>query len=264
MNVVGFIPGRMAATRFPGKPLARIAGIPMIGHVYLRSRMSRSLSDLYVATCDREIAEYIEKIGGKVVMTKDSHKRASDRCAEALEKVEKKTKKKIDVAVMIQGDEPMTFPQMIDEAVAPFKKDSSVQVVNLTSPIRSRQEQDDPNEIKIVFDHRGNALYFSRSPIPSWAKASQPVPMWKQVCIIPFRRDFLYQFNRLRPTALEIAESIDMLRLLEHGYPVRMVKTRYETYSVDTREDLLEVEKHLKKDALFKKYSRIAQEGVCL
>lgn len=189
-------------------------------------------------------------------MTKASHQRASDRCAEALEKVEKKTKKKIDVAVMIQGDEPMTFPNMIDESVAPIIKDKSVHVVNLTSPIRSRQEQDDPNEIKVVFDHRGNALYFSRAPIPSWAKSPSPVPMWKQVCIIPFRRDFLYRFNRLRPTALEKAESIDMLRLLEHGYSVRMVQTKFETYSVDTPEDLREVEKYMQKDSLYKQYSK--------
>lgn len=259
MNIVGFIPGRMAATRFPGKPMAPIAGMPMIGHVYLRSRMSRSLDAVVVATCDAEIAAYVERIGGRAIMTKDTHTRASDRCAEALSKMEKIMRKKIDIAVMIQGDEPMVHPKMIDEAIKPMKKDRSIQVVNLTAPIHTREEQEDPNEIKVVLDQKGNALYFSRAPIPS--KVKEGTPMWKQVCIIPFRRDFLYKFNRLKPTSLEAAESIDMLRLLEYGYPVRMVKTRFETMSVDTPEDLAEVERLMKDDALFKRYGK--EKAVC-
>ena len=135
-------------------------------------------------------------------------------------------------------------------------KDASVLVTNLTAPIENRRDQRDPNEIKVAMDGEGNALYFSREPIPSWKKASENVPMWKQVCIIPFRRDFLYTFNRLKPTPLEKAESIDMLRAMENGYRVRMVKTRCRTYSVDTPQDLKEVEALMRRDILYKKYAK--------
>ena len=114
LAIIGIIPARMASTRFPNKPMAKIAGIPMIGHVYLRCKMSGLLDDLYVATCDKEIYDYIESIGGKAVMTADTHERASDRCAEALQKIEMSTGRRADIMVMIQGDEPMIRPQMID------------------------------------------------------------------------------------------------------------------------------------------------------
>jgi 3-deoxy-manno-octulosonate cytidylyltransferase (CMP-KDO synthetase) len=254
MNIIGIIPARMSSSRFPGKPLAPIKSIPMLGHVFYRSRMSGSLSDLYVATCDREIADYTESIGGKYVMTLESHERASDRAAEAVQKIESETGKRMDIVVMIQGDEPMLYPEMIDEAVRPLLEDKSIQVSNLMAPMKTKEEQEDPNEVKVVTDRHGFALYFSREPIPSWKKGAKKLPMMKQVCIIPFRRDFLMEFNRLEPGVLEIAESVDMLRVLEHGLKVKMVLTDIETYSVDTIDDLKHVEKLLENDQLIKKY----------
>jgi 3-deoxy-manno-octulosonate cytidylyltransferase (CMP-KDO synthetase) len=254
MNIIGMIPARMASSRFPGKPMAKICGIPMIGHVYLRCQMASSMSDLYVATCDQEVREYIESIGGKAIMTADTHERASERCSEAMQKAEEMTGRKADILVMIQGDEPLTFPEMIDEAVSPMLIDDKILVTNLMAPMATREEQEDPNEVKVVTDLKNNALYFSREPIPSWKKGAKSVPMLKQVCIIPFRRDFLIKFNELKPTPLEIVESVDMMRVLEHGFGVKMVMTKFETYSVDTLEDLKFVETYMEKDALFQKY----------
>ncbi|MBI5140280.1 MAG: 3-deoxy-manno-octulosonate cytidylyltransferase [Candidatus Vogelbacteria bacterium] len=242
-KVIGIIPARMSSTRFPGKPLAKIQGIPMIGHVYFGSKKSKSLAEVYVATCDQKIFDYIESIGGKAVMTAKSHERATDRTAECLLKIEKQTGDKIDFVVMIQGDEPMIVPQMIDEAVQPLLEDDNILVSNLVAPLLIRDEQNDPNEVKVVIDQQGYALYFSREPIPSWEKGGTNILMLKQVCIIPFRRDFLIKFNQLTQTPLEIAESIDMLRILEHGYKVKTILSKHKTYSVDTPEDLSRVEK---------------------
>jgi len=253
--IIGIIPARMASTRFPGKPLALIGGIPMIGHVYFRCKMSKCLDEVYVATCDRAVMDYMRSINGKAIMTADTHERASDRTAECLLKVEKETGHKIDIVVMIQGDEPMIVPEMIDAAVAPLLSEPGLQVVNLMSELDNRADHDDPNEVKVVVDRQNNALYFSREPIPSWKKGAKQLPMLKQVCVIPFRRDFLIKFNELEPTPLEIAESVDMLRVLEHGYKVKMVKVDHETYSVDTPADLKHVEQIMKSGELLKLYS---------
>jgi len=247
----------MASSRFPGKPLAAICGIPMVGHVYLRSKISRTLGDVYVATCDNEIVRYIESIGGKAIMTADTHERASDRCAEAMTKIEEATGKKIDIVVMIQGDEPLLYPDMIDKSIEPLMKDDSIHVVNLMGPLKTREEHDDPNEVKVVVDRNDLALYFSREPIPSWKKGAKELPMLKQICIIPFRRDYLLKFNALPQTPLEIVESVDMLRVLEHGDKVKMVPVDFDTYSVDTPEDLVKVELLMAKDPLFPSYKMV-------
>ena len=256
MNIIGIIPARMGSSRFPGKPLAKICGIPMVEHAYHRSSLAGKLSQVYVATCDREISHAAHSFGGHVIMTKNTHERASDRVAEAMLKAEKKIKKKVDIVVMIQGDEPMVFPQMIDCAIVPLLKDPEITVVNLFTALKDRQEQHDPNEIKVVLDHQNFALYFSRAPIPSDIKSSASIPMFKQICIIPFRRDFLLQFNQWKQTPLEMAESVDMLRILQNGHRIKMVPSKFETYSVDTPADLKKVENLMKKDVLFKRYRR--------
>ncbi|MDQ7822786.1 MAG: 3-deoxy-manno-octulosonate cytidylyltransferase [Candidatus Eremiobacteraeota bacterium] len=254
MNIIGIIPARMASSRFPGKPLEKILGMPMIGHVYFRSAMCPSLKEVYVAGCDREVEEYMASIGGKYILTKDTHERASDRTAEAMLSIEKKTGKRVDILVMIQGDEPMLHPEMIEEALKPMIDDNTTNVVNLMAPLKTREEHNDPNEVKVVTDLHENALYFSREPIPSWRKGASSVPMMKQVCIIPFRRDFLITFNSLTSTPLEKVESVDMLRVLEHGYQVKMVLSTFDTYSVDTPEDLRKVEQLIGSDSLIKSY----------
>jgi len=256
MRVVAVIPARMASSRFPGKPMALIHGMPMIGHCYCRVRLCEELSDTYVATCDTEIFDYIESIGGKVVMTADTHERASDRAAEAMLKIEKQTGEKTDILVMVQGDEPMDTPQMVSEALAPMLADESINVVNLVAPISNAEEFEDPNTVKVVTDPAGNALYFSREPVPSRKKWSGDVPMQKQVCVIPFRRDYLLEFNNTLETPLEQIESVDMLRVLESGGRVQMVPTRYRSIGVDTPEHLEQVSQLMADDPLMKGYLR--------
>lgn len=242
MKILALIPARMGSSRFPGKPMAPILGKPMIGHVYERVAKSPLLDLTAVATCDKEIYDYIESIGGVAVMTGNQHERASDRCAEALAKLEAVNKTKYDIVVMVQGDEPMTHHDMIAEAVQPLLDDPDVQVVNLLGKIKDIAEFEDRNCIKVVCDLKLNALYFSREPIPTRCKIDN-IPMGKQVCIIPFRREFLMRYISLNPSPLEIAESVDMMRVLEHGYKVRMTPTRYNSQAVDTPVDLVKVER---------------------
>ena len=237
-EITAIIPARMGSTRFPGKPMAEIHGVPMVGHVYFRTRLCSLLSETYVATCDQEIYDYIVSVGGKAVMTADTHERCSDRTAEAMLKVESETGQKVEIVVMVQGDEPMVTPEMIEKAVTPMLEDPTIRVVNLMARMKTVEEFEDPNEVKVVVDLNGRALYFSREPIPSRRKGVQNVPMLKQVCIIPFRRDYLLEFNRLPETPLEKIESVDMMRVIEHGEHVNMVLTEAETLSVDTPEDL--------------------------
>lgn len=254
MNIIGIIPARLASTRLPNKPMANILGMPMIGHVFLRSKMSKILNEVFVATCDEEIAKYIESIGGRAIMTSNTHERASDRSAEALLKIEEELGIKIDIVVMIQGDEPMLTPEMITAAVNPLIDDNSINITNLMSEIKTKEEHEDPAEVKVVVDKNSNALYFSREPIPSRKKGSSEIPMLKQVCIIPFRKDFLLEYNNMSQTPLEIIESIDMNRLLENGIKIKMVLIKDETYSVDTIEDLKRVNEKMKSDIYITKY----------
>lgn len=254
MNVIAIIPARMGSSRFPGKPLAPIRGMPMVGHVYVRTRMSKSVSETWVATCDREIFEYIESIGGKAVMTADTHERCTDRTAEAMFKIEESTGRKVDIVVMVQGDEPLVTPGMIDEAVAALRDDPSVGISCLMGEIERMEDFKDPNEIKVVTDLKGYALYFSREPIPSPSRQADGGAMLKQVCIIPFQRDSLLRFNSLPSTPLEIVESVDLMRVLEHGDKLKMVMTRDRNVSVDTPEDLASAEKAMETDQLVKTY----------
>jgi 3-deoxy-manno-octulosonate cytidylyltransferase (CMP-KDO synthetase) len=238
-EIVAIIPARMGSTRFPGKPMAEIHGVPMVGHVYFRTKMCSLLSETYVATCDQEIYDYIFSVGGKAIMTSDAHERCSDRTAEAMLEVESATGIKVDIVVMVQGDEPMVTLKMIEAAVNPMLGDPSIQVVNLMARIKTGEEFEDPNEVKVV---------------PSRRKGVKDVPMLKQVCIIPFRRDYLLEFNGLPETPLERIESVDMMRVIEHGERVHMVMTDVETLSVDTPEDLERVVDLMKEDALINEY----------
>ena len=242
MNILAIIPARMGSSRFPGKPLAEILGKPMIGHVYDQVKKCNLLTKTVVATCDDEIKKYIESIGGKAVMTGNHHERASDSCAEALGCVEKEDSMQYDIIVMIQGDEPMTRAEMIVEAVTPMLENSQIVITNLLGDIETIEEFEDRNCIKVVCDQYSNAIYFSREAIPTRSKIMD-IPMKKQVCIIPFTRDFLLKYTEMAPTPLEIAESVDMMRVLEWGFKVKMIPTKYRTVPVDTKSDLIKVEK---------------------
>jgi len=253
MNIIAIIPARMASSRFPNKPMADILGMPMIGHCYFRTKMSKSLNEVYIATPDEVIFNYATSIGAKAIMTSDKHERASDRCAEAMLKIEEETKQKVDIMVLVQGDEPLTFPEMIDEAIEPVKN-GEAKITNLVADLETVEEFEDPNEVKVVMDKNNFALYFSREPIPSRKKGVLQVPMKKQVCVIPFERDFLLEYNETEPTPLEIIESVDMMRILENGEKVKMVETSFKTKAVDTKEDLEKVIEMMKKDKLVGSY----------
>ena len=246
MKILALIPARMGSSRFPGKPLAKILDKPMIEHVYKNVEKCELLTKTVVATCDEEIFDFIKSINGQVVMTSDKHERASDRCAEALAFLEQDDNVLYDIVAMVQGDEPMTHPDMITEALTPMLENPEIVVTNLMGDISSDDEFDDRNCIKVVCDLKNNALCFSREPIPT--RRFGNVPMKKQVCVIPFTREFLLQYTRLSPTPLEIAESVDMMRVLEHGEKVKMVPTKHQTYPVDTESDLTRVEELMQKN----------------
>src|SRR3989338_8538804 len=200
-KIIAIIPARMGSSRFPGKSLAPILGIPMIGHCYFRTRMCGIFDDIYVTTCDKEIKDYAESIGANVVMTKDTHERAMDRTAEAVEKIEKETEEKIDIVVQIQGDEPMVTPEMLESATRKMIDDTSINIMNLVSPIVDKRDLEIPDTLKVVTDLKGNILYYSRSLIPyDTKKYSGKVPYLKTLGIHLFRRDFLFEFHDMEPT----------------------------------------------------------------
>lgn len=257
MIAIAIIPARMGSSRFPGKPMVHIHGIPMIGHCYYRTSMCQKLLNTYVATCDQEIYDYIISIGGRAVMTSDQHERATDRTAEAMLEIEKKIGNKVDIVVMVQGDEPMVTPEMVEESLLPFEKDKSINVVNLMAYMDTVNEFEDPNEVKVVVDNNSDAIYFSREPIPSRKKGFENVPMLKQVCIIPFKREYLLKFNETEETELEKIESVDMMRIVENGEKVHMVLTKINSLSVDTEEDRLNVVEKMTGDNLMSQYKKL-------
>lgn len=241
----------MGSTRYPGKPLCDILGMSMVEHVYRRCALSKYATDLFVAACDDPIHECVEAFGGKVIMTDPDIKRPGLRVAGAAETLGLDDD---DIVVVVQGDEPMVHPDMIDLAVQPLLDESDVYVSNLCKEL-TEEEWTDPGEIKVVCDLQMNAMYMSRSPIPSVVHEEQRTTWWKQVCIMPFRWHFMKRFNHeLEPTPLELQESIEMIRALQHGYKVRMVPSPYVSKSVDTEEDRQIVEQLMKEDEIYKRY----------
>jgi len=253
MKVTAMIPSRMGSWRFPGKPLCDICGLPMIEHVYKRTAMSKVLHETYMVTCNKEIEEATKKFGGKVIMTPDTFNRCTDRIAYAAEK----SGCDADIIVVVQGDEPLVYPEMIDQAVKPMLEDPSIVCGCLISKTESAEEFDDRNVIKVVKDNNDFALYLSREGIPSKRLYNKPFDAYKQVCIMPYRRDFLLKFTKLPQTPLETVESVDMLRILEHGYKIKLVETHFKSHSVDVEADRHTVIKLMEKDELFPKYGKV-------
>lgn len=256
-TIIGIIPARMGSTRFPGKALQKILDMPMIEHVYRRSKMSTTLGGVYLAVSGKELEDYADSIGAEWVRDKkETYRGCSNAIADATLEIEKRIGKKVDIVVMVQGDEPMIMPEMIDMAVKPMIENPSIKVVNLMAPIKSDEEHQDPNCPKVVVDRENFAMYFSREPIPSIKKwKGGDIPRYKQVCVIPFRRDYLLEFSTMDPGILEEIESIDMNRVLEHGQKVKMVLEDFETQCVDTPKDLEKVEKLMANDPLVLKYN---------
>jgi 3-deoxy-manno-octulosonate cytidylyltransferase (CMP-KDO synthetase) len=221
----------MSATRFPGKPLAELCGKPMIQWVYERASMADSVDRVLVATCDTEIIQAVRAFGGEAVMTSDQHRSGTDRLAEAARNVE------ADVIVNAQGDEPLIDPCAIQRAIEPFAEDSELKMSSLMVPIES-EAANDPNLVKVVVTLDNYALYFSRSPIPYERHPMQGRSMYGHVGLYAYTKEFLLQFAAMAPTPLEQAESLEQLRVLEHGYRIKMVEISDRPLGVDTLEDL--------------------------
>ena len=245
------IPARMASSRFPGKPLEYILGMPLILHVMYRCTLEDHFDDVIVATCDREIMECVENANGVAVMTASTHERCTDRVFEAIEAYPNKLKKN-DLVIMVQGDEVLVNPDMLKSMINIYES-SQVPVVNLISRIYRKEDHDDVNVVKVVTDLNERITYLSRAAIPSRSRNSN-VSMYQQTGVIAYSFSFLNKFSKLKQTPLEIIESIDMLRLIEHGISLKSSKTELETISVDTKEDLIRAEKALTNDIWTKKY----------
>ena len=234
MNVTAIIPARMAATRFPGKPLVDICGKPMIQWVYERATRANAVNRVIVATCDQEIADAVASFGGEAVMTSDKHRSGTERLAEAAANLE------TDVVVNVQGDEPLIHPSAIDRAVEPFLQSDDVTMTSLMVPIDSEAAKD-PNTVKVVVDLDNYALYFSRSSIPFERNPLDDQSIYGHVGLYAYTRSFLLEYAAFDPTPLEKAESLEQLRVLEHGGRIKMVEIPDRPIGVDTQQDLRRV-----------------------
>lgn len=237
-NIVGVIPARFASTRFPGKPLTPIAGKPMILHVLERVSKAKSLSQVFVATDDKRIHDFVIRNGHQSIMTSSSLTSGTDRIAEAIKVADIKA----DIVVNIQGDEPLIEPKMIDELVSPFLQNTNLLMTTLGHRISGNDLQNQ-NIVKVVVDDLGFALYFSRFPIPySREVSTNPTACLKHIGLYAYTKHFLFQFCKMPPHPLEIAESLEQLRALAMGAKIQVVKTDYQSIGVDTPEDVKKVE----------------------
>ena len=251
MKVVVGIPARLGSSRLPGKPLAEIAGMPMIEHVYKRCSLSKYGANTFIATCDEEIKDVVEEFGGEVIMTDLDISRPGLRVADAAKTLDLDDN---DIVVVVQGDEPFVHPEMIDLAIEPLLNEEGIFVSNMVSNIQTEEEWVDSNNVKVVTDLDRNAIYMSRCPIPSTDHEELRGERLLQVCILPFFWHFMKKFNELAPTPLEKAESIEMIRAIQHGYKVRMVETPYFSMGVDTPDDLLVAQEKMLVDAVWPLY----------
>lgn len=230
-RIVAVIPARYASTRFHGKPLADLAGRPLIEHVYRRVTECRAIGTVIIATDDERIRRAVEGFGGRVQMTNAAHVSGTDRVAEVARALD------CELVVNVQGDEPLIEPDMIQQALAPFVN-PALQMSTLRRRIDDPADFASPNVTKVAVDRDGYALYFSRTPIPHHRDPGAPLEAWKHVGLYVYRRKFLLEFARMAPTPLERLEALEQLRALEHGVRIAVVETRHATIGVDTPEDL--------------------------
>ncbi|MBO5809359.1 MAG: 3-deoxy-manno-octulosonate cytidylyltransferase [Bacteroidales bacterium] len=245
MKILGIIPARFASTRFPGKPLTIINGKSMIQRVYEQSLKAEMLTDVVVATDDQRIYDAVIAFGGKVMMTSSEHNSGTDRCCEIVEKIENQ----YDAVVNIQGDEPFINPEQINQIASLISTEES-QIASLCKPIKDEDELFDENVVKVVFDKNNNALYFSRQTIPFLRKADKNAMSWmqqrtfyKHIGIYAYKVNVLKKIANLPQSGLELSECLEQLRWLENSYEIKMGITEFESYSIDTPQD---VEKCLK------------------
>ena len=247
-NIYGFIPARMESSRFYGKPLFPIAGMPMIGHVIRRAQMYKNWTKLFLTTCNEEIQNYGESLDIPVIMTSSKHKRALDRIVEAVTKCNNDVQDN-DIILNVQGDEPMLRPDMIDVTIKPMLKDNEVMGTILAMNIVNKQQFTDPNALKIIHNLKGDILYTSRSPVPHTDNFSPELEAKRIYGIFGFRWHYLKLFNELPESPLELSESCDSNRLYDYGFTQRIAPYKYiESFSVDVEKDVMKVEKTLKND----------------
>jgi 3-deoxy-manno-octulosonate cytidylyltransferase (CMP-KDO synthetase) len=249
MKAIAIIPARMGSSRFPGKPLVSILGLPMVMHVYFRARMSRLLSEVYIATPDEEIRRVTESFGVPTIMTSPLHERCTDRIAEAADAIATDA----DVVVNIQGDEPMLYPEVVDR-MAPLTGDPSVACIHPIAPIEDEETFENRNVIKVVIDVNGRMMFMTREPVPTLVRLGEAVRRWQLIPIYGFRRDFLREYTQLPQTPLEQAESVDSLRILEHGRIIATFPVEQPTIAVDVPSDVARVEEVLRSDPLAEQY----------
>jgi 3-deoxy-manno-octulosonate cytidylyltransferase (CMP-KDO synthetase) len=241
-HVVAVVPARMASSRFPGKPLVSIAGLPMVEHVRRRSRLARRVDEVVVATCDTEIRDAVERVGGRAVMTADTHERCTTRVAEAMASLPG------DIVVIVQGDEPLLLPNVVDEVVAPLLDRVDIECTSLLSPLASDADRANPDIVKAALNRDGFVMFFSRAPIPFLRVSGRP-PVFRQTGIMAMRSSLLREYVELPETPLERIESVDMLRLLEHGRSIYGIVMDVPTVGVDRPADVAHVEGFLRTDA---------------
>jgi len=250
-KVVAVIPARMGASRFPGKPLKKILGLPLVEHVRRRVLLSDSVDDAFVATCDIEIEKTIVDFGGKAIMTADTHERCTDRVEEALHQIA------CDIVVIVQGDEPLFLPEVIKKLVSPMIDNDIIQCTNLLSIIDRDEDLLDEDIVKAVINTNNDIMYFSRSAIP-FRRVKNNCSLFRQTGVSAFSKTFLETYSKLEPTPLEIAESVDFLRILEHGLSIRGVVINDETKGVDRPNDVSIVEEILNNNPIQKQlYEKI-------
>jgi 3-deoxy-manno-octulosonate cytidylyltransferase (CMP-KDO synthetase) len=254
MKIIGIVPARMSASRFPGKPLHPILGRPMIEHVFERAMLYKKWSELMLATCDKEIADFGRKKGYPVVMTSNTHIRALDRVAEAVKKSDLNITDD-DIVVNVQGDEPMLTPEMIETVIEPFIENSDISGTMLTMDIVDEDQYYDPDILKVVHDLNRRVLYTSRSPIPYTKKFTPELGAKRIYGIFAFRWGFLKEFTALPESPLEIKESCDSNRLYDNSLSQHIAPFHYiPSFSVDSPKDINLVEKYMKKDLLWGTY----------
>ncbi len=243
MNIYAFIPARYQSSRFPGKPLAMIAGKPMIQHTYERALACPDLSAVYVATDDDRILECVKGFGGKALMTRGDHVSGTDRIAEAAQKIGVEDQ---DLVVNIQGDQPAFQPAVVSAMIAPLVADETIPMSTLKCRIRDENDVTNPNHVKVVTDNRGFALYFSRCPIPFCRDANPDRVHYKHLGFYCFRMNFLLKFTALPEGKLESLEKLEQLRALENGYRISVPESMYDSIEVDVPDDVGAIEECLK------------------
>ena len=234
MKVLCVIPARYASTRLPGKPLKDIAGKPMVCRVYDRASQAKLVSRTLVATDDERILQAVREHGGEAMMTRADHPTGTDRLAEVAASFPD-----VDLIINVQGDEPLIEPSLIDELASVFETDPDLRMATVKTEIKDEEEQHNPNNVKVVTDQNGYALYFSRSLLPY--PRHEGCPVYKHIGIYAYQRDFLLAYAKMHSTPLEEAESLEQLRALENGYRIKVVETRAKFVGVDTAEDLAKV-----------------------